>query len=128
MNYDKISFANEAITFNRFTIKDEKSNDLIIDGIIDKRIFQTRLNLTVIADKATEPRRKDNDLFYGEMYLDNNLTITGDLNSPSVEGNIKVNSISLRLSHNLIHLSQIVKALLSLSIKTTQHFYYNCSR
>jgi hypothetical protein len=32
------------------------------------------------------------------MYLDNNLTITGDLNSPSVEGNIKVTkTLSLRL-------------------------------
>jgi hypothetical protein len=40
---DKISFANEAITFNRFTIKDEKSNDLIIDGIINSKNFQTRI-------------------------------------------------------------------------------------
>jgi hypothetical protein len=91
---DKISFANDAITFNRFTIKDEKSNDLIIDGIIDSKDFSNPgLNLTVIADnfQALNSKEKDNDLFYGEMYLDNNLTITGDLNSPSVEGNIKVN-------------------------------------
>jgi hypothetical protein len=91
---DKIRFANDAITLNRFTIKDEKSNDLIIDGIINTKDFlNPGFNLTVTAAnfQALNSKEKDNDLFYGEMYLDNNLTITGDLNSPSVEGSIKVN-------------------------------------
>ena len=32
-----------------------------------------------------------NDLYYGELFLDNHLKITGNLNNPIVEGNIKIN-------------------------------------
>ena len=33
--------------------------------------------------------KKDNDLYYGEMYLDNHLRIGGTYNNPVVDGNIK---------------------------------------
>lgn len=91
---DKISFVNDAIRLNQFTIKDEKDNDLVIDGTIDsKDLTNPGFNLTVVADnfQALNSKESDNDLFYGEMYLDNRLAIKGDLNSPIVEGNIKVN-------------------------------------
>ena len=91
---DPIRFANDAITLNRFTIKDEKNNDLIVNGTINSKDFSNPgFQLTVDADnfQALNSKEKDNDLFYGEMYLDNHLTISGDLNSPVVEGNIKVN-------------------------------------
>ena len=91
---DKISFANDAIAFNRFTIKDQKNNALLINGAITTKDFSNPgFDLTLDADnfQALNSKEKDNDLFYGEMYLDNHLTIRGDLNSPLVEGNIKVN-------------------------------------
>lgn len=91
---DKISFANDAITLNRFIIKDEKNNELSINGKISTQDFSNPgFDLTVDADnfQALNSKEKDNSLFYGEMYLDNHLTIKGDLNSPTVEGNIKVN-------------------------------------
>ncbi|MFT5252671.1 MAG: hypothetical protein ACI87N_001687, partial [Flavobacteriales bacterium] len=91
---DKISFANDAIAFNRFTIKDQKNNALLINGAITIKNFSNPgFDLTLDADnfQALNSKEKDNDLFYGEMYLDNHLTIGGDLDSPVVEGNIKVN-------------------------------------
>jgi len=91
---DKISFVNDEIRLNQFTIKDEKDNDLVIDGSISsKDLTNPGFNLTVVADnfQALNSKEKDNDLFYGEMYLDNRLSIKGNLNSPIVEGNIKVN-------------------------------------
>ena len=91
---DKISFANDEIRLNQFTIKDEKNNDLVVDGSISsKNLTNPGFDLTVVADnfQALNSKEKDNDLFYGEMYLDNKLAIKGDLNNPVVEGNIKVN-------------------------------------
>lgn len=91
---DTIEFTNNTIAFNRFTIKDEKDNDLVINGIIDSKSFSNfGFDLTVDADnfKAMNSKAKDNDLYYGELYLDNHLKIKGTLDNPVVEGSIKVN-------------------------------------
>ncbi|PWA10623.1 translocation/assembly module TamB domain-containing protein [Flavobacterium laiguense] len=91
---DKIEFTNNTIVFNRFTIKDEKDNDLVINGIIDSKNFSNfGFDLTVDADNFTamNSKAKDNDLYYGELFLDNHLKIKGDFDNPIVEGNIKVN-------------------------------------
>jgi len=91
---DKITFTGESILFNTFTIKDENDNDLIIDGKIDSPNFRDfGLDLSVVANnfKAVNSKAKDNDLYYGELFLDNNLKVTGNLDSPIVEGSIKIN-------------------------------------
>jgi hypothetical protein len=41
--------------------------------------------------KAINSQEKDNDLYYGQLYLDNHLRIGGSYNNPVVDGNIKVN-------------------------------------
>lgn len=91
---DAVSFTDEAIVFNQFTIKDEKDNDLVIDGKInssnlDNLGFDLRLDATNF--QALNSTEKDNDLYYGKLFLDNHLRIKGSLNSPVVDGNIKVN-------------------------------------
>ncbi|MFT5964545.1 MAG: hypothetical protein ACI9L6_001288 [Flavobacterium sp.] len=91
---DKISFTNDAITFDRFVIKDEKDNDLVINGKIDSQNFNNfgfDLTLDAVNFKAVNSKEADNDLYYGEMYLDNHLKIGGDFNSPSIDGTIKLN-------------------------------------
>jgi autotransporter translocation and assembly factor TamB/Tfp pilus assembly major pilin PilA len=91
---DKITFVDDAIVLKRFTIKDEKDNDLVVDGSISsKNLTNPGFDLTIVADnfQALNSKEKDNDLFYGEMYLDNKLSIKGDLSNPVVEGIIKVN-------------------------------------
>jgi hypothetical protein len=48
---DKISFANDAIAFNRFTIKDQKNNALLINGAINTKNFSNPgFDLTLDAD------------------------------------------------------------------------------
>ena len=91
---DTITFTGESILFNTFTIKDENDNDLIVDGKIDSPNFRDfSFDLTVLANnfKAVNSKAKDNDLYYGELFLDNNLKVTGNLDSPIVEGSIKIN-------------------------------------
>jgi hypothetical protein len=91
---DKITFTGESILFDTFTIKDENENDLIIDGKIDSPNFKNfGFDLSVVADnfKAVNSKAKDNDLYYGELFLDNKLKITGNLDNPIVEGSVKIN-------------------------------------
>ena len=91
---DNIKFTGEAILFNNFTIKDENDNELAINGKINSPNFRNfGFDLNVDADnfKAVNSKAKDNDLYYGELYLDNHLKITGNLDNPVVEGNIKIN-------------------------------------
>ncbi|WP_035671544.1 translocation/assembly module TamB domain-containing protein [Flavobacterium sp. 83] len=91
---DKIVFTGDAILFDNFIIKDEKDNDLTINGKINSTNFSNfGFDLALDADnfKAINSKSKDNDLYYGELYLDNHLKISGNFDNPVVEGNIKIN-------------------------------------
>ncbi|MCF6132292.1 translocation/assembly module TamB domain-containing protein [Flavobacterium wongokense] len=91
---DKLVFTENAILLDNFTIYDEKNNDLVINGKVDNTNYTNLgFDLTVDADnfKAVNSKAKDNDTFYGELYLDNHLTVKGSMDSPYVEGNIKIN-------------------------------------
>ena len=91
---DKITFTNNAIIFDNFIIKDEKDNDLAINGTIKSENFSNfGFELSIDADnfKAVNSEAKDNDLYYGELYLDNHLRVRGTIDNPIVEGNIKIN-------------------------------------
>jgi hypothetical protein len=91
---DKIAFTGNTIVFNQFVIKDERDNDLVINGKIDSQNFSNigyDLTLDAVNFKAINSEEKDNELYYGEMYLDNHLRIGGTYNNPIVEGNIRVN-------------------------------------
>ena len=91
---DKIIFSDNTIALNNFGIKDEKDNDLNINGKINTaNLSNPKFDLKVDADnfKAINSKAKDNDLFYGELFLDNHLTVKGTLNNPIVDGTIKIN-------------------------------------
>ncbi|MES2748404.1 MAG: translocation/assembly module TamB domain-containing protein, partial [Bacteroidota bacterium] len=91
---DKVVFSDNSITLNNFVIRDEKDNDLTINGKINSQDYTNLgFNLTLDADnfKAINSKERDNQDFYGELYLDNHLRIKGDYNNPIVDGNIKIN-------------------------------------
>nr|WP_255493168.1 translocation/assembly module TamB [Flavobacterium sp. SOK18b] len=91
---DKIVFQPNTIVFETFTIKDENDNELNVNGTIDTSNFSNfGFNLTVDAKnfKAVNSKAKDNDLYYGELFLDNNIRIAGSLNNPIIDGTIKIN-------------------------------------
>ncbi|WP_188360822.1 translocation/assembly module TamB domain-containing protein [Flavobacterium orientale] len=91
---DQIKFTGESIVFDNFEIKDEKDNDLNINGSILTSTYRDfRFDLAVIADnfKAINSTAKDSDLYYGELYVDTRLNIRGDMNSPVVNGTLRVN-------------------------------------
>ncbi len=91
---DNLSFVENAILLDNFTIKDEKDNDLTISGKINNQDYSNLgFDLTVDAAnfKAINSKAKDNDTFYGELFLDNHLLVTGTIDNPKIDGTIKIN-------------------------------------
>ncbi|MFD2907146.1 translocation/assembly module TamB domain-containing protein [Flavobacterium ardleyense] len=91
---DKIDFTNQKILFTNFKLQDENNNNLVLDGSVNSADFTNLgLDLSLIANNFNpiNSTEKDNDLFYGELYLDNDIRIKGTLNSPIIDGSIKIN-------------------------------------
>lgn len=94
MSDQKIAFNNEGITLNQFSVQDENDNKLVVDGkLLTKDFKDFAFDLTVSADnfRAVHSKEKDNDQFYGDLFLDTKLYVKGTLDNPVVKGNIKIN-------------------------------------
>lgn len=94
LNDDNLTFDTNKIIFKNFKLQDENDNPLTINGAIDSQDYTNLgFDLNVVAKnfRAVNSKAKDNDLFYGELYLDNNLEIKGTLNNPVIDGNVKIN-------------------------------------
>ncbi|PJJ09257.1 LOW QUALITY PROTEIN: uncharacterized protein DUF490 [Flavobacterium sp. 1] len=91
---EKITFSNDIITFDKFTLYDENDNELALNGTMQSSDFRNyNFDLTVIADdfRAIHSKASDNDLFYGDLFLDTKLKIKGTLENPIVGGDVKIN-------------------------------------
>ncbi|MEN2487925.1 translocation/assembly module TamB domain-containing protein [Flavobacterium sp. B11] len=91
---EKITFNDGTISFDKFSLFDENDNELFVNGTIQSPDFvKYNFNLLVEADdfRAIHSKAKDNDLFYGDLFLDTKLNIKGNLDSPVVDGTLKIN-------------------------------------
>ncbi|MFL9843381.1 translocation/assembly module TamB domain-containing protein [Flavobacterium sp. ST-119] len=91
---DNIVFSDSGIEMNNFKIEDEKNNLLTINGDIattDYQSFGFDMNVTAVNFRAVNSTAKDNDLYYGDLYLDTDLDIKGTLESPVISGDLKIN-------------------------------------
>lgn len=91
---EKINVNNKGIQFNRFEIKDSAKNSLIIDGLAatsDFSHYKFDMNVRANNFRALNSTKKDNDLFYGQLYFSTNLKISGTEKVPSVDGRLAVN-------------------------------------
>jgi hypothetical protein len=91
---DKISFNNDGILFNKFSLDDSANNKLVVDGIVYTKTYKDfRFNLEVVAQnfRAVNSTQKDNNLYFGQLYLDTRLRIKGDMNKPIIDGSLSVN-------------------------------------
>lgn len=91
---EKITFSNETITFDKFSLFDENDNELYVNGNIkspDFRKYSFDLQVEANDFRAINSKAKDNDLFYGDLFLDTKLNIKGNLESPVVDGTVKIN-------------------------------------
>jgi len=94
LDNESISFTSQGIELNEFTLLDSVGNEAVIDGtIFTSNYLDYRFGLDVTTEnfKALSSTAKDNDLFYGTVFLSSDLRIEGDMNAPVVDGRINVN-------------------------------------
>ncbi len=91
---EAIKVNNQGIAFNNFAIKDSADNSLVIDGLAATTNFTNyNFNLTVKARnfRAINTTKKQNSLYYGQLYFNTNLSIKGTETSPVVDGSLRIN-------------------------------------
>jgi hypothetical protein len=94
VDQEKISFNSQGINFDTFTLVDSAGNEAIADGtVFTSNYLDYRFALDVTTDnfKVLSSTQKDNDLFYGVVFLNSDLRIRGNMNSPVVDGSVKIN-------------------------------------
>ncbi|MGZ8540638.1 MAG: translocation/assembly module TamB domain-containing protein [Chitinophagaceae bacterium] len=94
IDQEKIRVNEEGLTFDRFEIKDSAQNSLRIDGLAATTNFTNyTFDLDVRANnfRALNSTKKDNKIFYGQLYFNTNLKIKGTESAPVVDGRLVVN-------------------------------------
>jgi hypothetical protein len=94
MDDERISFKEDGIHFNNFTLKDSLNNEAVITGaILSNNYKDFKFNLDVDADDfmVLNSQKKDNPLYYGTLYIDTKIRVRGDLDNPRVNADLTVN-------------------------------------
>ena len=94
IDQEKIAFSQEGIVFNDFTIVDSSGNKATIDGIARTSDFSHyNFDLTARARDfhALNTTKRQNKLYYGQLYFSTNLRVRGTEAAPQVDGNLTIN-------------------------------------
>lgn len=91
---DEISFTDAGMVFTRFTLADDNDNLLRINGSVltqTYRDFGFDLDITADNFRAINSTSKDNELYYGKLFIDTRLKVSGTLEAPVVGGTLRIN-------------------------------------
>lgn len=94
IDQEKISITNQGVVFDNFTIRDSANNTAELDGTAYTTNFSNyKFDLVFNARnfQALNSTKKDNNLYYGNLFLNSRLTIKGTELHPVVDGSLKVN-------------------------------------
>jgi hypothetical protein len=94
MPNESISFNNEGVRFNDFTLVDSTGNKAVITGAVYTKTytdFSFGIDMRMDNFRAVNSTRADNKLFYGQLYVDSRVKIRGDMSKPIVDASLSVN-------------------------------------
>jgi len=93
IDQESIVVDNKGLSFDTFTIKDSAGNAIVIDGMAASSNFRNyNFDLRVTANdfRAINTTKRQNSLFYGAVYIDSEMQITGTETRPSVDGSLTI--------------------------------------
>ena len=93
MPNETISFTNQGINFNNFTVIDSLNRQANINGGIlttDYKNFKFNMDIKTNNFRALNSTAEDNEMIYGTVYLTSNIKVRGDMNQPDVNMTVKV--------------------------------------
>jgi hypothetical protein len=94
MPNESITFNNDGILFNDFTLVDSLGNKAIVAGTVYTKTFTDfdfGVDITANNFRVINSTQADNKLYYGKLYIDTRVKIRGDINKPIVDANLTVN-------------------------------------
>lgn len=90
----KIDLESKKIRFNSFTLVDSLSNKAVIDGYVDiQNLKVIPFDLRLKSDNflALHTTEADNPLYFGTIYLDSDIKLTGTTDHPKINAKIGLN-------------------------------------
>ncbi len=94
---ETIKIDNSGIFVDNFIVLDNSNNSFILDGkVTTEDITNPKFNVSLKAKEiqVINSKKENNDLFYGNVNLNADMRITGDLQIPKIEGSLKINENS----------------------------------
>lgn len=92
---ESIKVTDDGVKFDTFTIKDSSNNTAILDGMLYYNPGYTdyRFDLSLKAKnfRALNTTKRDNKVYYGQLFFDSNLKIKGTQIKPVVDGSLTIN-------------------------------------
>ena len=93
INDERLSVTEKGFVFNNFTIRDSASNTMNLNGNITTSNFINygfNLDLDASNFRALNTTKKDNKIYYGQLYVTTNMHIGGTESTPIVDGAVNV--------------------------------------
>ncbi|MBE9584368.1 translocation/assembly module TamB domain-containing protein [Mucilaginibacter sp. JRF] len=94
MPQESITFNEQGIRFNDFTLVDSTGNKAVVSGSVYTKTytdFAFGMNINADNFRVINSTQADNKLFWGKLYIDTDVKIRGDMNSPVVDATLTVN-------------------------------------
>ena len=94
MPNESITFNNDGILFNDFTLVDSLGNKAVVAGTVYTKTFSDfSFGLDITADnfRVINSTQENNKLYYGKLYVDTRIKIRGTMNKPVVDASLTVN-------------------------------------
>ncbi len=94
MPKESITFNNDGIRFNDFTLVDSTGNKAVVAGTIYTTNYTSyKFGLDIRTDnfRVINSTQADNKLYYGKLYLNSNIKIRGNMDKPVVDATLTVN-------------------------------------
>ncbi|RFZ82298.1 translocation/assembly module TamB [Mucilaginibacter terrenus] len=94
MPQESITFNDEGIRFNDFTLVDSTGNKAIVTGAVYTKTYTDfKFGMDIRTDnfRVINSTKADNQLFYGKLFLNSNIKIRGDMAKPVVDATLTVN-------------------------------------
>ncbi|WP_431210526.1 translocation/assembly module TamB domain-containing protein [Puia sp. P3] len=94
LSNDRIEFDEDGFNFSKFRMSDSAGNKLTIDGNVftkDYRKYGFDMSLNAANFRLVNAPESGNQEFYGKLNIDAAINLQGDMVSPKVDGDLRVN-------------------------------------
>jgi len=88
MPNESITFNNDGVRFNDFTMIDSLGNKAVVTGTVYTKNFTDLdfgIDITANNFRVVNSTAENNKLYYGKLFVDANIKVRGDINTPVVD-------------------------------------------